>query len=468
MFSFLAVLLWIFIFQLADVLGGTSDCSVQLDGLTGKYPPLLLQNSQFLYPDSETTEEKRILTIKSGNELELYCHGSIRYYKDTYLEYPNLPATNFASLTCSDGAFFTLENNKVIVESVTCNRRQEPRLIKTQESCASIGSDGRTTGLEDLYTVQIGWMIRETFLEQIRLCQDEKTYATIWTNHTVLGANINFRDVDDSRPSFRIDNSYLKRFFTWTTSTNMNNYYSKSMQSQTVLKLLGHNEINGKPIIETSTSGTNYFAKGHLSPDAGFIYNINQDATYYFMNVAPQFQSFNNGNWKALEMNTRDLASSLGHDISVYTGTHDILKYADKYGQLIDIYLYIDAETRYVPAPLYYWKVVYDAETDSGVAFIGLNDPHVTKPPTELCDNVCSSMPWVDWSITELDAGYMYCCSIESARKAIPSIPDLKPSSLIQKTAMTKYTMVDGPCTCTCMEGEGQCGGCKCSCEAAK
>ena len=33
-----------------------------------------------------------------------------------------------------------------------------------------------------------------------------------------------------------------------------------------------------------------------------------QDATYYFINVAPQFQSFNNGNWKALEMNTRDLA----------------------------------------------------------------------------------------------------------------------------------------------------------------
>ena len=51
--------------------------------------------------------------------------------------------------------------------------------------------------------------------------------------------------------------------------------------------------------------------QGHLSPDAGFIYNVEQDATYYFVNVAPQFQSFNNGNWKSLEINTRDLARAL-------------------------------------------------------------------------------------------------------------------------------------------------------------
>lgn len=399
--------------------------------------------------------------------MELYCHGSIRYYKDTYLEGTNLPAETSASLTCTNGAFLTPDNKQVDVESVSCNRRQEPRLLKTQEECSSIGADGRTSDLSELYLVQIGWMIRETFVEQIRLCQDEKTYGTIWTNHTVLGANINFRDIDSGRPSFRIDNSYLKRFFTWTTSTKMNDYYSKNTQEETMMKLLGHNTINGNPIIETSTSGTNYFAKGHLSPDAGFIYNINQDATYYFMNVAPQFQSFNNGNWKALEMNTRDLAASLGHDVSIWTGTHGVLQYADKSGNLVDIYLYTDGETQYIPAPQYYWKVLYDSATDSGVAFIGLNDPHATKVPTELCDNVCSQMSWVDWSITELDAGYMYCCSVESAREAIPSIPDVNPSKLIQKTNSNVYTMVDGPCTCTCIQGDGQCGGCTCKCDLA-
>lgn len=51
-----------------------------------------------------------------------------------------------------------------------------------------------------------------------------------------------------------------------------------------------------------------YMAKGHLAPDAAFIYDAEQDATYYFANVAPQYQPFNNGNWKAMEGAIRDYA----------------------------------------------------------------------------------------------------------------------------------------------------------------
>ena len=53
-------------------------------------------------------------------------------------------------------------------------------------------------------------------------------------------------------------------------------------------EILGSNSLDGREVIENSASGTNYFAKGHLSPDAGFVYNVMQDATYYFVNVAPQ------------------------------------------------------------------------------------------------------------------------------------------------------------------------------------
>lgn len=41
-----------------------------------------------------------------------------------------------------------------------------------------------------------------------------------------------------------------------------------------------------------------YFAKGHLSPDADFVTTAEQDATYYYINAVPQWQAFNNGNWK--------------------------------------------------------------------------------------------------------------------------------------------------------------------------
>ena len=71
---------------------------------------------------------------------------------------------------------------------------------------------------------------------------------------------------------------------------------------------LGHNEIGGQPIISLSPSSNNYLAKGHLTPDASMVYDFQQRATYYFINVAPQFQAFNNGNWKYLEGKARGLA----------------------------------------------------------------------------------------------------------------------------------------------------------------
>ena len=88
--------------------------------------------------------------------------------------------------------------------------------------------------------------------------------------------------------------------------------YSKKTQVSSIKALLGtDNQLSdGTPIIENSSSGTNYFAKGHLSPDAAFIDEAEQDATYFYFNVAPQFQSFNNGNWKALEYATRNMAET--------------------------------------------------------------------------------------------------------------------------------------------------------------
>merc|ERR1712142_1297459 len=156
-------------------------------------------------------------------------------------------------------------------------------------------------------------------------------------------------------------------------------YYSKKNQLSQVKKLLKtNNKLGALKIIDPSRSGTHYFAKGHLSPDAAFVYNVMQDATYYFMNAAPQFQSFNNGNWKALEYNTRDLATKLGRDLQVTTGTYGMLSYPDNNNNPTHLYLF---NGTYVPAPKYYWKVVQDHKTNTAVAFIGSNDPHVNSAP---------------------------------------------------------------------------------------
>ena len=89
----------------------------------------------------------------------------------------------------------------------------------------------------------------------------------------------------------------LKYFLLYAAKQSLYNFssYTKSNQVEVINTLLGSNVLpNGDPIIDDSSSGTNYFARGHLSPDAAFIEGAEQDATYFFFNVAPQFQSFNN------------------------------------------------------------------------------------------------------------------------------------------------------------------------------
>ena len=59
-----------------------------------------------------------------------------------------------------------------------------------------------------------------------------------------------------------------------------------------------------------------YFARGHLAPDGDFVYVFEQNATYYFVNVVPQWQSINNGNWKVNYF----VFDSVGLNGILYTG----------------------------------------------------------------------------------------------------------------------------------------------------
>jgi len=448
-------------------------CQVNLDSVSGKYPPLLLQDKAFVYPTSQNEGEDRLLSFEEGEGLQLFCHGSKRYQPVTYLKRNDTTVMESSvGLTCLGGTFKVSGTSEEIeVAKTTCNRKQEPRLVRKKEQCSAVGSDGRTENLGSLVRVSIGWQLGETFLEQIGLCVDEKNYGTLWTNHTLHGASVPFRDIEPGRPSFRIDTSRNKRFFTWTTSTKMTKLYSKKTSDSTVTAILGgKTKLEGEEIIETSSSGTDYFAKGHLSPDAAFIYNVEQDATYYFVNVAPQFQSFNNGNWKALEGAVRDLGAQLGRDLVVTTGTHEILEYPDTNRKMKAIHL--ARIEKYVPAPKYYWKIVQDPQTNTAAAFIGLNDPHTNVAPLELCRNRCAEMShWVDWKLTNLDSGYMYCCSVEDAAKAIQEMPPVSaPGGLLGGQGGTDHTQegedacMAGPCNCKCSKNADQDYSCTCTC----
>ena len=48
---------------------------------------------------------------------------------------------------------------------------------------------------------------------------------------------------------------------------------------------------------------------------------------------------------------------------------------------------------------------------------------------------MCAEMPWVDWEMTDLPGGFMYCCSLQEAAAVLEEISSLglaAPSGLVQ------------------------------------
>ena len=177
-----------------------------------------------------------------------------------------------------------------------------------------------------------------------------------------------------------------------------------------------------------------FFSRGHLAPDGDFIDAASQDATYYYINAAPQWQSFNNGNWKAVETSVRNLAAQRKVDYTVYTGTFGTLTLADASGKQQPIYLTTDVNNNgLIPVPKFYWKLGHDPEAKTAVALGGLNNPHLTTPIDRtsggdifFCPDVCGQVPWLqNVNHSNIRSGLTFCCTADELRRAIPHVPDL-------------------------------------------
>lgn len=174
--------------------------------------------------------------------------------------------------------------------------------------------------------------------------------------------------------------------------------------------------------------GNTFIARGHLAPDADFIFGSWQFLTYFYANVAPQWQSINAGNWLATEKNVRKKAIELGRDLTVYTGTQGILTLPNAKGQATPLYLNDDAQT--IPIPDNFWKVLYDAETKQGIALVGSNNPLLDSEDNLLCKNVCEANGWS--TIRDFRKGLIYCCTVADFQKAVSYAPKLSVSGVLQ------------------------------------
>ncbi|KAK8378181.1 hypothetical protein O3P69_018863 [Scylla paramamosain] len=310
------------------VLATGEDCVWNKDADFPMDPPLILDDQLKLVLPVEK-DSVREVRIPSGNIVILACPGTGNYLEAL--------GEVVVQTKCAGGVQLNVTDNesKALLE-LGCAKKIRSAIKKYLGSCGA-GDIGQQH--------IIGFQFADKFYEQVLVCFDHDKQTTLYTRHLIHGANIGAKDKDSSRPSFKTSSGFF--------NVSMSNVYTQNSQLELLKTLLG-SETLANTMFDTSKY---YFAKGHLSPDADFVTTVEQDATYYYINAVPQWQAFNNGNWKYLEYATRDLAEKKKRDLRVYSGGWGVLKLDDINGNPVKVFLKVTDEEQVVPAPAITWKV---------------------------------------------------------------------------------------------------------------
>ena len=111
--------------------------------------------------------------------------------------------------------------------------------------------------------------------------------ANYFSTHFIHGKSAAADDTSNERPSFSQGGYY--------PGIDVNTAYSQAKQTEIITWIVGSSSLAAQYVVAGSQI---FLLRGHMAPDGDFIEAGSQDATYYFMNTAPQWQNFNGANWK--------------------------------------------------------------------------------------------------------------------------------------------------------------------------
>lgn len=132
-----------------------------------------------------------------------------------------------------------------------------------------------------------------------------------------------------------------------------------------------------------------------------------------------------------MESNVRKAAESYNRTFAVITGTHGVLTLPDANQKPKRIYLLAGDK---LPVPKTIWKIVYDRETQMGIAIISPNNPFMEtiSQGDFLCDDICDRYGWSGRNWKNIDGGFVYCCDLKKFLKVVPTTPRLKVRGVLQ------------------------------------
>lgn len=272
--------------------------------------------------------------------------------------------------------------------------------------------------------ITIGFPVGTRFFEIMDVCHDEATASNLYVHFEQKPRNEGFQRAFP-RPGW-----LLGGFF---PGIGVDQAYSRNQQRDTIAQILGSTELAEQIIHPTN----NFFlARGHLAARVDVIFGIQQRATFYFINAAPQFQTFNAGNWETVESNVRRWVDNQNIDIEIYTGTHGIVTFPDINGVQQEIFLNFDANGNgRIPVPKIYYKVLYEPSTASGIVLIGVNNPFATIEEIQrdyiFCEDISDRIDWINWQRDDIVLGYSYACSVGEFSQVVGHLPNLNVVNLL-------------------------------------
>ena len=144
---------------------------------------------------------------------------------------------------------------------------------------------------------------------------------------------------------------------TWAAAPGISSSYQINIWDNSYNVYLGDTEYSDP----FSTSGKEYYARGHQIPDADRQYNEDMvKQTYYAINSTPQIQNkFNGGIWQQLEQAVRTEA---GKTDILYVATGPVFQTVG--GSESVTWILPRGDSKRAPVPNYYWKVLLKVNRD--------------------------------------------------------------------------------------------------------
>lgn len=318
-------------------------------------------------------------------------------------------------VSCVFDNMFNYDSTMFQFSQFSCTENWFSSARRTPQSCE-----------QNAFIVEIGFDMGSRFPKIMDICHNEQTFENHWIKHEFHRAHAGFQQ-GVPRPSWHQGNFY--------PGINVNSLYTINRQRQTLATILSSQAIADQLVQDVSTGI--YMARGHIAARADFIYGTHQNATFWFLVAAPQWQNFNDGNWLRIEDSSRNFVAARNIHVTVYGGTYGVNTQTDANGDQQPIFLDFDPNgTQRLPAPKIYYKILHDERNNAGIVLIGVNDIHIDsmqriQDEYMFCDDIGDKVSWVNWDRKNLALGFSYACEVNPFLKRIGHLSHLNVANLL-------------------------------------